>query len=443
VIGAWVRSRSVVLFSVATAAVATASCGASADSRDTEIDRIARQYVELVTALADRDPDSASGDAAIIRVTRPAGARRRALSTIAVEARAAADEVRQLATAPEERREWLIAQLTAVAARASIQSGAKLTFKQEFLQLFGTPPPEQSSDESATEPVRRGLDTLLPGAGTPAARLAAFEGQMAVPAARLPSVFHRALEECRTKTLARLALPPDERVDVAFVSGRPWSAFSTYLGKGRSRIDVNTSYSLTVDRVLELACHEGYPGHHVINLLREQRALGGSPELGAVPLFSPDSFKAEVAATQAASMLFTDDDRIAVERDDLFPLAGLPPAEAARHVTVSRLLDRLSPAVSDALTRYLSGDRDFIETGWALQDDALMAYPQATLLFANRFRGFALAYAWSRHDPAETWRWYSMLVNGEAASSRSSSRLGDEQVTYSPDGDHSSAHSLR
>ncbi len=63
-----------------------------------------------------------------------------------------------------------------------------------------------------------------------------------------------------------------------------------------------------------------------------------------------------------------------------------------RNVEVARLLEQLAPAIGDALSRYLAGERDYIETTWALQADALMQHPQATLFFANQFRGFALAY---------------------------------------------------
>jgi hypothetical protein len=226
-------------------------------------------------------------------------------------------------------------------------------------------------------------------------------------------VFLRALDECRSRTRARVSLPPGEAVEVRLVTGVPWSAFSTYLGDARSRIDVNSALPLTVDRVLELACHEGYPGHHVINTLRERRAANGHPELTAVPLFSPESFAAESVASNAASLVFTDEERITFERDVLYPLAGLPPAETAPHVQVARLLDRVSPAIGVHLSRYLAGSRDFVETSWALQSDALMAHPQATLLFANQFRGFALAYIRSRDHPGDMWSRYEALLKGE------------------------------
>ena len=74
--------------------------------------------------------------------------------------------------------------------------------------------------------------------------------QLVVTPDRLPAVFSRALAECRAATLRHLALPPDERVDVEYVTDSPWTAFTRYVGDHRSRITVNASVALTVDEEL-------------------------------------------------------------------------------------------------------------------------------------------------------------------------------------------------
>ncbi|HEY7162245.1 MAG TPA: hypothetical protein VH815_13345, partial [Acidobacteriota bacterium] len=43
----------------------------------------------------------------------------------------------------------------------------------------------------------------------------------------------------------------------------------------RSIIQVNTDLPVTIDRAIDLACHEGYPGHHVLNLLIEKNLVRG------------------------------------------------------------------------------------------------------------------------------------------------------------------------
>jgi hypothetical protein len=386
-----------------------------------DLDRAAARYAELVAALVDRDPDSASGDTALPRPSGRSG--HLSLLTIADQARTEATRLQSSAAAGRDplRRDWLVDQLTAVAARASLQGGSRLSFDEELQQLFAVAGPEASRLELAT--ARTQLRALLPRPGSAAQRLERFDARVTVPRDRLPDVFERALLECRNRTTTRLVLPAGESVDVQFVTGTPWSAFSSYTGNRHSRIDVNTAYPLTVDRVLELACHEGYPGHHVINMMRDRRAQDGRPELAAVPLFSPESFQSEAIATTAAALVFTDQERLAFERDVLFPLAGLQKTDAARHVAAARLLDRLAPAIGIALTTYLAGTQDFIETSWALQEQAFMQHPQATLLFANQFRGFALAYTWFKADAAtqagDLWRRYEAILRGEKRLSQS------------------------
>ena len=280
--------------------------------------------------------------------------------------------------------------------------------------------------------MRQEIARLLPGTGDAAARLDAFEQQVIVPAPRVPAVFERALAECRARTRALVTLPPDESVSVTYVVGESWSGFSAYRGHGRSEVSVNTGYPLTVDRVLQLACHEGYPGHHAINVLRDTQARAGRPELAAVPLFTPDAFETEVIATHAAALVFSDVERTAFEREALFPLAGLDPALADTHVAVASLIDRLAPSIGSVLSEYLSGSLGFVEAHWRLQQEALMQHPRATLEFARTYRWFSLAYAGT-----------PVARDGIAAGWLRTAGFPVETGIISGDGHHSPASSYR
>jgi hypothetical protein len=353
---------------------------------------VVQTYVELAAQLGVRDPLSVSGDTAISTPRDDVG--RPTFESIAERARSAKAvlDAIQVANADDERRTWVGAQLEGVAARASWLAGHSMSLDVELHGQFGIGRPPALSPSLPL--ARSEIDRLLPGPEPLSSRLDDFDKQSIVSPDRLPAVFSRALDECRRRTLTRLSLPGDEHAAVRYVSGQPWSGFSRYLGQHQSEIDVNTSFPLTVDRVLDLACHEGYPGHHVLNVMRDDLAAHGRPELEALPLFTPDAFATETAAVTASSLVFDEDARLAFERDVLFPAAGLPPERAARHVTVNRLLARLSPAIGAALFDYLSGAHDYVETAWALQTDALMAHPEATIQFTNQYRGFALAYTW-------------------------------------------------
>jgi hypothetical protein len=208
-------------------------------------------------------------------------------------------------------------------------------------------------------------------------------------------VLARAVEGCRAATRAHLELPPGERVGMAYVNELAWSAFTRYEGHFVSRIQVNASLPLTVDRALDLACHEAYPGHHTIDTLVDLR-LGQRVELLVRPLFSPQSLMHEAAASLAGALAFPEPARLAFERDELFPLAGLDPAGAERHVRVGRLVDRLHSVQADIARQYLDGALDFPHASAALEREALMPSADATLKFLNQYRTYAVTYTIGR-----------------------------------------------
>ena len=324
------------------------------------------------------------------------------------------------------RRAFLIGQLEAVASRVDVLQGARHAFDEEARLLFGLDPheqggsgdgPEDAGRELQSAAVRAELDRLLPGRGDLAARYAAFDRQFLVAPDRLAAVFSRAIEGCRAATRQHIALPAGERVDVDYVRDLPWSAFTRYEGRFVSRVLVNAALPLTVDRALDLACHETYPGHHTIGVLLDSRFGERRPELFVQPLFSPQSSLHEAAASLGPALAFGDAARIAFERDVLFPLAGLAPSGAARHVAAGRLVDRLWPVEADVTRRYLDGALDFPRAAAALEREALMPSAEAQLrrdlhdrprpVVARRLRQLGRVCACgdrSRADPAASVR---------------------------------------
>ena len=219
--------------------------------------------------------------------------------------------------------------------------------------------------------------------------------------------------------LAHLTLPAGEHVSVEYIGGTPWSAFTRYEGHGQSRIQINAAFGLTVDRALQLACHEAYPGHHTINTWTDASLVGPQHriELTVQPMFSPQSLRTEGAATFAPELAFSDADRTAFERERLFPLAGLDGAAAARYVRVERAVDNLRMPQVDVARAYLDGTLEFARASAALEARALMPSADATLKFFNEFRSYAVTYTLG-HDvaartvgaqPTEDARWRTYL----------------------------------
>jgi hypothetical protein len=380
------------------AAMLAGGCGAcNSTPKRSSLDAAARSYVRLVLALGERDSDSLDSYHGPPTWETEARHEHATLGEIRAGAMTLADSLRAdraAAEGDEQRRGFLIRQLDAIATRVDVLQGTRPAFDDEARRLFAVDWPDQTRSDD--ERVRAELDRLLPGRGDLAERYAAFDRQFLIPSDRLAAVLSRAIEGCRAATRQHVALPTQERVRVDYVRDSSWSAFTRYEGRFVSRILVNAALPVTVDRALDLACHEAYPGHHTISVLLDARFGERRPELLVQPLFSPQSSLHEAAASLAPALAFSEAARIAFERDELFPLAGLDAADAARHATVGRLVDRLHPVVADVARQYLDGVLDFPRAAAALQRDALMPNADATLKFVNQFRSYAATYTVGR-----------------------------------------------
>jgi hypothetical protein len=370
-------------------------CGKLGDIADrASLDRRFDQYVRLVLALGVRDPDSLdfyAGPAAWAQRARtdPPTIPEIRAAALALEGEVVREQPRR--SEERSRRFFLIGQLQALAARAQLLEGRRLPFDEESRLLFGVD--AGNRDRSVFTEARREIDALLPGRGALSERYSAFDRRFLVAPSRLRAVMAAAIDGCRRVTAAHVRLPPGEEVRVEYVHGMPWSAFTRYEGHARSLTQINLDFALTVDRLFELACHETYPGHHVINSLLD---------MPVQPMFSPQSLRTEGAATFAVELAFPEADRLAFERDRLFPLAGLDPRDAELYQRVSRLVDRLRWLQVDVARRYLDGELEFVRAATALEEDALMPAPDATLKFFNEFRTYAVTYTVGRDLAADS-----------------------------------------
>jgi hypothetical protein len=240
------------------------------------------------------------------------------------------------------------------------------------------------------------LDRMLSGAGPLIDRLEAFRAAFVIPKDRLNRVFDTAIGECRRRTLLHVPLPADESFTVEYVTNRSWSGYNWYQGNYRSLIQVNTDLPIYIDRAVDLACHEGYPGHHVYNLLLERNLVRnrGWVEMSVYPLFSPQSLIAEGSANYGIDVAFPGDERVAFEHDVLFPAAGLDPGRAAEYYRVQAVLERLSYAGNEAARRYLNGEIDRAAAAAWITRFALMSPPRAEqrTRFMDDYRSYVINY---------------------------------------------------
>ena len=161
-------------------------------------------------------------------------------------------------------------------------------------------------------------------------------------------------------------------------------------------IQVNTDLPIYIDRAIDLACHEGYPGHHVYNALLEKHLVRdrGWVEFSIYPLFSPQSLIAEGTANFGIEVAFPGKDRVEFERATLFPAAGLDPTRASEYYEVQALVDQLSYAGNEAARRYLNKQIDASQAATWLERYALMQHERAVqrVRFFDQYRSYVINY---------------------------------------------------
>ena len=123
-----------------------------------------------------------------------------------------------------------------------------------------------------------------------------------------------------------MQLPRERAFRDQFVNDQPWGAYNYYQGDNHSLIQVNTDLPIDIDRAVVYGCHEGYPGHHVQGISAERLYRErGWVEYSIMPLFSPQGPLNEGGGDYGVELAFPGDERLAFERDTLYPLAGLDP----------------------------------------------------------------------------------------------------------------------
>ena len=391
-----IRGRLLGLFAILVLAACTPGRNASGDT----LDAAARDYVQLSLTIGEKEEgyiDAYYGPPEI-KAAAVAEAPKLTLPHLIARTDALAARVATLgenADGPDARRaRFLAAQLTAARTRLRMMAGEKLSFEQEALGLFGVRPALKPL--ASFDPVLAKIETLVPGEGSLADRVDAFQNRFIIPADRLKPVFDAAIAECKRRTLNHIRLPPAEKFDLAFVTGKSWSGYNYYQGNSRSRIEINTDLPIRISRAVDLGCHEGYPGHHVLNVLLEQKLVRdkGWIEFSVYPLYSPQSLLAEGSANYGIELAFPGPQRLDYETKTLYPLAGLSTADAARYAALQDATKALAHARFTIARELLEGRIDEAEAMRLSQRYQLVSQARARqgVEFIKQYRSYVINY---------------------------------------------------
>ncbi|MGQ9642677.1 MAG: hypothetical protein ACUVT3_02335 [Ignavibacterium sp.] len=292
------------------------------------------------------------------------------------------------------RYRYLYKQLLACKTKIFMLNGVTLSFEEEAQALYDAEVPVLNEDFFKKTIYE--LDKILPGKGAVSERLISFKEKFKIPEDKLKAVFDAAIKECRSRTLKNIQLPPTENFSVEYVKNKPWGAYNWYKGNFFSVIQVNTDLPIYIDRAIDLAAHEGYPGHHVYNALLEWNLYRKKEwvEFSVYVLFSPQSLIAEGTANYGIEVAFPGNERIKFEKEVLFPLAGLNSNEADLYYRVLELQKNLSYAGNEAARNFLNGNWNEQQTiQWLIKYNLRSKESAAKYLdFIKQYRSYVINY---------------------------------------------------
>ncbi len=361
---------------------------------ENEVNEIAARFVRLALGIGQHDAnfvDAYHGpeDWKIAAEETP-----RSLIQLKIDAMGLANDLNAVAGKDDMRRTMLRKNITAARTRIEMTEGKFYPFDEETRLLYDAVAPAYELAEF--DAVLFEIDALLPGDGSLGERVTAFREALAIPEDRLQTVFDAAIAECRKRTLDHYDLPEEENFRLEFVTGKPWGGYNWYQGGYESLIQINTDLPIVIDRAVDLGCHEGYPGHHTWNVLLERDVLKdkGWIEYSVYPLFSPLSITAEGSANYGITLAFPEKEKIAFERNVLFPLAGLEPEMAETLARLNTLEARLAHARNHIARAYLDGEIDREEAIALAMKYQLVNRERAekSVDFIETYRGYVINY---------------------------------------------------
>ncbi len=285
-----------------------------------QIDAISAAYIELAFAI-ERHVEGFV-DAYFGPPELKAHARQLGPDEIVAALAALRDEVRASGY-PQQRKGYLDVQLRGMETTARRLAGEPIAYRDEVRSCFDIEP--YHTPKSAFEAANAELEELLPGPGGLAERIDLWRRTFVVSPEVARQMIVAIAAEARSRTAAGLVgLPAEDDVRFALVSDKPWSGYNWYLGGGRSLVEINSDLPIRASSLLDLVCHEAYPGHHTEHALKERLLYQGRGwgEQAIQLINVPECVISEGIATLAADMIFGDD-AYAWAAEHLYPLGGI------------------------------------------------------------------------------------------------------------------------
>jgi hypothetical protein len=364
------------------------------------LDALGARYAQAALRLAQHDPSLVEAWRGPDRLEPgPRGPVKQIAADIAAlldeAARAAAD----ISSAEEQARlRYLTLQLNALRFAADRQLGRAASVDEQAKEEFGLelPPFDAPAIRQHLDEIAR----LLPGKGTLGERMSDLRRRIMVPSEKRREVFEAAISACKEVSAPVFPLPAGAGIEIRFSEfgqHQGWDGLADHTGDYHTQIWINEEVPLDVSRAARLACHEGYPGHHVQHALIDQLFESRQwIELRLTPAFGRHLLLTEGAAEVASDVTLPADRRAALYRETLFPAAEVESVDAAVLVRIEDLQRELLPVVTDVARAFLANTITETRARDRLANEALVPDAGVMLALIERQRARALVYGEGR-----------------------------------------------
>jgi len=330
------------------------------ESPKQKVDNIARTYVKLVLITGEYKKDYVDAYFGPEKIKVEAKKEKLSLQEIDKQTDSILNSIKkidvsQFDASNKYRVKYLTRMIEALKSNVAILLGKKMSFDEESQALFDATAPSYPYEKY--DNILNELDSIIHGKGDLAKRYIEYKKQFIIPPEKVDTVFRTAVNEGRRRTLLHIQMPKNESFKIEYVRNKSWGGYNWFKGNSFSLIQVNLDLPIYIDRAIDLACHEGYPGHHVYHSLIEQNFVkkNGWIEFTVYPLFSPEALLSEGSANFGIEVAFTHKERMEFEKNTLFPLAGINPDKVEEYYHILDLVKKLSYASVDIARQYLNG----------------------------------------------------------------------------------------
>jgi len=169
----------------------------------------------------------------------------------------------------KKRANFLRKMLWAMETSIRLQNGNNIPYIDQVRRLYDIEPTLIA--DSYFYQIAEDLSEAYQGKGTLEEKMIIIRKKRKIPKRKVMATFHKSIDYVarRTKELFSNFLPEGETISVEAVKQKFWGVKNWYLGNFTSRIEINLDHDYYWTSVFRTATHEGYPGHHVEQTLKD------------------------------------------------------------------------------------------------------------------------------------------------------------------------------